>query len=141
MGLSPAVLFLRVPARVPPSFPSPRWGEGQGEGLALGPTKKTGPHLSGATLFLLEVRNSYWYERHRDAVRSGRQKVARSGLLLPRERGCGSVLGYSRLEKVLLFGQVDRLAHPREGILGPVLSRQADSLESTVGDVLHVVAE
>src|SRR5262249_42398768 len=51
------------------------------------------------------------------------------------------VLGDPALEEVLLFAEVDRLAHPGEGVAGAVLARQTDSLQAAIGDEVQVLPE
>src|SRR5688572_29565414 len=66
---------------------------------------------------------------------------AGAGRLIPDEAGTAAVLGDPALEEVLFLAEIDRLAHPGEGIAGPVLPRQADPLQTAVGDVLDVLTE
>ena len=49
-------------------------------------------------------------------------------LLIPAQRCPAAVLGDAAFEEILFLAQVDRLAHPGEGVAGPVLAGEADAL-------------
>src|SRR5215207_11375181 len=61
--------------------------------------------------------------------------------LIPAQTRSTAILRHPALEEVLFLAEVDRLAHPGEGIAGAVLARQPDPLQTPVGDELDVLPE